>query len=232
MKMGLIVMCYVEQGIAIAADHRVVKEGHAVVEPNTTAYHFNNHVNKIVPCANGCVVAHIGDDTIDKEPLYIWTQRFVNSCIEESTKCTEMPQLLLNYFKTLPKVDRDEFIIAGYDEHGQKHCYQIQVNSKEINEFDTSKNGYFYTGCVDFALRLLEKSELIYEDGYKEPAMYYPPIINEFTLQDAVNFSRFLVDTTKQMQQFIRMPQITGGSTDVIVLTKDETKWIQKEEVQ
>lgn len=232
MMMSLIVLCFVEKGIAIAADRRAIMECKTDVKPDEVKFRFKDHIDKIHVCANGCVVVHQGEGVINGEPVYTWIQRFVNNCITKEISVSEMPDLLLKYFHTFKEPIQDTFLIVGYDEQNTKHIYQIDVDTKEIFECDTTKPDYLYFGNTEFISRLLEKSELTYCDGTKEPATYYPPMIQEFTLQDAVNFCRFMVDTTVQMQHFVNFPLLTGGETDVIVLTKDETKWIQKEEVQ
>ena len=52
-----------------------------------------------------------------------------------------------------------------------------------------------------------------------------------FTLQDAVDFARYAVETTIQTMRFNNVVETVGGIVDILVLTPDETKWLQKEEL-
>lgn len=53
-----------------------------------------------------------------------------------------------------------------------------------------------------------------------------------FTLQDAVDFARYAVETTIQTMRFKNMVETVGGSVDILVLTPEETRWLQKEQVR
>ena len=50
-----------------------------------------------------------------------------------------------------------------------------------------------------------------------------------FTLQDAVDFARYAVETTIQTMHFKNVIETVGGAVDILVITPDETKWLQKE---
>ena len=53
-----------------------------------------------------------------------------------------------------------------------------------------------------------------------------------FTLQDAVDFARYAVQTTIQTMHFKNVVETVGGSIDILVITPDETKWLQKEQLK
>lgn len=52
-----------------------------------------------------------------------------------------------------------------------------------------------------------------------------------FTLQDAVDFARYAVETTIQTMRFKNVIETVGGNVDILVLTPDKTEWLQKEEL-
>ena len=53
-----------------------------------------------------------------------------------------------------------------------------------------------------------------------------------FTLQDAVDFARYAVETTIQTMRFKNVIETVGGAVDILVITPDETKWLQKESLK
>ena len=52
-----------------------------------------------------------------------------------------------------------------------------------------------------------------------------------FTLQDAVDFARFAVETTINTMRFKNVVETVGGTVDILVITPKETKWLQKAEL-
>lgn len=50
-----------------------------------------------------------------------------------------------------------------------------------------------------------------------------------FTLQDAVDFARYAVLTTIQTMRFKNVIETVGGQVDILVITPEETRWLQKE---
>ena len=53
-----------------------------------------------------------------------------------------------------------------------------------------------------------------------------------FTLQDAVDFARYAVETTIQTMRFKNVIETVGGNVDILVITPDETKWLQKADLK
>ena len=58
--------------------------------------------------------------------------------------------------------------------------------------------------------------------------MPYKEILwNFFTLQDAVDFARFAVETTVRTMRFKNVIETVGGNVDILVITPEETKFLQ-----
>ena len=78
-------------------------------------------------------------------------------------------------------------------------------------------------------------SRLIQKVAIKEDTGEYTDLPVEnilweyFTLQDAVDFARYAVETTIQTMRFKNVVETVGGAVDILVITPDETKWLQKE---
>lgn len=53
-----------------------------------------------------------------------------------------------------------------------------------------------------------------------------------FTLQAAVDFARYAVETTINTMRFKNVVETVGGNVDILVITPDETKWLQKTELK
>lgn len=53
-----------------------------------------------------------------------------------------------------------------------------------------------------------------------------------FTLQDAIDFARYAVETTIQTMRFKKVVETVGGDVDILVITPEKTKWLQKAEIK
>lgn len=53
-----------------------------------------------------------------------------------------------------------------------------------------------------------------------------------FTLQGAIDFARYAVETTIQTMRFKNVVETVGGSVDIWVITPGETRWLQKERLK
>ena len=49
------------------------------------------------------------------------------------------------------------------------------------------------------------------------------------TLQDAVDFARFAVNTTKETMRFKKVVKTVGGSIDILIILPENSFWLQKE---
>ena len=77
-------------------------------------------------------------------------------------------------------------------------------------------------------------TRLVQNIAVKTPDGSYVDLPNEeilwgyFTLQDAVDFARYAVETTINKN----VVETVGGNVDILVITPDETKWLQKTELK
>ena len=67
----------------------------------------------------------------------------------------------------------------------------------------------------------------------KPVTMQKPPIIwAAMTLQDAIDFSIYAIRTTIDTIRFQARPKNVGGPIDVLVITPDGARWIQRKELK
>ena len=69
-------------------------------------------------------------------------------------------------------------------------------------------------------------------DGSYTDLPYEEILWGYFTLQDAVDFARYAVETTIQTMRFKKVVETVGGAVDILVITPDEVKWLQKTELK
>jgi hypothetical protein len=139
------------------------------------------------------------------------------------------------------------FILAGYDDKKVGKVFVCHFPGKIMRELSsTSSPGATWQGQTDIISRIIKgfdprldlslfPQELRDNLSKGEYVIYF----NRMNLQDAVDFSVFLVRTTIDMQRFsdgiISVPGDiagVGGFIDVLLITNKETKWIQKKELR
>jgi 20S proteasome alpha/beta subunit len=136
-------------------------------------------------------------------------------------------------------------IAAGYDEDGSRRVFECTIPGPSVVEIRTSA---VWKGQSDVVTRLL----LGFDPRIGELSWFRPEFTNELsklnyvlmidamTLQDAIDFSIFLIRTTIDMQRFSDGIKLdpgevagTGGAIDICVVRPNEGfSWVQKKELR
>lgn len=156
-------------------------------------------------------------------------------------------------------IDGLVIFVAGYNTDGSHEVYNVYVPGEIIKRRDSNQKGKEYganwIGQTDVVSRIVK--------GW-DPRILNAPFVNEavkqkshpeiekqlngleyainwgaMTLQDAVDFTILVIQTTSAMQRFSDgiqadpgdMPGV-GGPVDVLVITPDGPKWIQRKELR
>ena len=147
-----------------------------------------------------------------------------------------MPQIIIDYFNKQSTVPDTSFIVAGYDtsNDGQKvqTIFKLNVKNKEIEQISTSSQGATWDGEISTLSRLIQNVAFKTEDDQYVDLPSEEILWKYFTLQDAVDFARYAVETTIQTMRFKKVVETVGGPVDVLVITPDKTSWLQKESLQ
>ena len=138
------------------------------------------------------------------------------------------------------------FIVAGYDEAGVGHVYEVTILGPKLFErqFGTDQAGSLWRGQRDVVSRLikgrdvdaLDASGVVFDStGQDVLAKLEYILIPPLTLTDAADFASFLVRTTIQMQRFsdgtALQPGLIpgcGGEIQMLAATQSGTRWLQR----
>ena len=145
---------------------------------------------------------------------------------------SSIPQIIIDFFNELPLVPDTHFIVAGYDktESGkQQLLYKVRVKEKSIDQINTDSQGAFWDGETYTLTQLIQNVAIKTTDNNYLDLPFEDILWGYFTLQDAIDFARYAVETTIQTMRFKNVVETVGGSVDILVITPDETKWLQKE---
>jgi len=147
---------------------------------------------------------------------------------------------LMSYFKEkFPDADT-AFHIAGFrKEKGASipHVYTCHIGRNERNRvnFDSSTNqvkyGCSWGGQSDVISTILKPYQILGPENKPIPAPRFPIIYDSMNVQDAIDFAIYAVRTTIDTMKFQARVKNVGGFIDVLLLTLEEEKWIQRKEL-
>ena len=236
--MSFLIAVYVNEGIVLASDRRTTYSNTVEVEGNVIqriGIHTTNSTDKTFMCPNGAGISTCGEASLQGAPITGYIQEVIRTQISEDCDVEEIPNLLIQYFQQLPTVPDTNFIVAGYksvDEKKVQKVYKVNVKTSAVTAVDTTNQGATWDGESLTLTRLLLNVALVDQNGNCNPLPFEPILFEYFTLQDAVDFARYAVETTIQTMRFKNVVETVGGEVDILVITPDETKWLQKAELK
>lgn len=250
--MSLVITTYVPEGIVMASDSRqsITLEGKTpdgkdlpkidtVNSDNVSKTYLISKKNKDNKPIFEVGVCSFGQDLLGGIPTASHIKRFTEEVLLDEDDVTTIPKKLVDFFyKLFPSADTG-FHVAGYKKENNIsvpyifYCHVSRDKIERRNE-KPDKNlayGATWSGQIDVLAGILQPSLMPVQEG-KALAMQKPPIIwDAMALQDAIDFSTYAIRTTIDTIRFQARPKNVGGPIDVLVITPDEAKWIQKKEL-
>lgn len=236
--MSFIIAVHVNEGIVLASDRRItvtdMKQVKNIFINNVGAY-FSNSVDKTFICPSGVGISTCGDASIGGRPITGYIKDMIRTKMDKNTSIENIPQIILDYFEEFSPNLNTNFLIAGYiaEEHEKKQqIYRVEIKTKKTELVDTSGHGARWDGEINTITRLFQKVAVKQKDDMYLDLPFEDVTWNLFSLQDAVDFARYCVETTIQTMRFKKCVETVGGAVDILVITPDETRWLQKEELK
>ena len=118
------------------------------------------------------------------------------------------------------------------DQVTQKLFKVLLKGNDPISVVDTSTQGASWDGEILPLTRLLQSVAIKNQDGSYLDLPNEEILWGYFTLQDAIDFARYAVETTINTMRFKNVVETVGGNVDILVITPEETKWLQKTELK
>jgi len=237
--MSFIIAVYVGEGIVLASDSRTTYQSMETLPDNQIVRHLGIHAtnttDKTFVCPNKFGISTCGDASISGMPITSYIQSFIREKINTDTKADEMPKMLIDYFRNFDPIPNTVFLVAGYDEvEGifKQVIYRVVVADNHIEKIDTDTQGASWNGETAVLTRLLQPVGLKNADGSYTPLPDQEVLWNFFTLQDAVDFAKYAVETTIGTMRFQKVVKTVGNPIDILVIQpKKDPFWINKKEL-
>lgn len=236
--MSFLIAVHVNEGIVLASDRRTTYTNTQTIDNKTVqriGIHTTNSTDKTFICPNGAGISCCGDASLLGKPITGFIQDMIRSEISEECQIKDIPQLIIDYFGKRSVIPDTNFVVAGYDSvDGQKvqTIFKLNVKSKKTERIDTSSQGATWDGETLTLTRLIQNVAVKTVDNHYLDLPFEEILWSYFTLQDAIDFARYAVETTIQTMRFKNVVETVGGAVDVLVITPDKTAWLQKESLK
>jgi len=251
--MSLVVTTYVPEGIVMASDSRqsITLEGktpdgkdlpkiETINSDNVYKTHLLSKSDKEGKVIFEVGVQNFGQDLLGGIPTASHFKRFTEEELTDEDNVETVAEKLLKFFKNLFPTADTGFHVTGYKKDGKIsvpyifYCH-IKAEKPERRNLKPDQSlayGATWSGQIDVLGGILQPSLMPGPDG-KAITLQKPPIAwDAMALQDAVDFSIYAIRTTIDTIRFQARPKNVGGPVDVLVLTPDGAKWIQRKELK
>ncbi|OOM76565.1 hypothetical protein [Clostridium sp. BL-8] len=215
--MSIIVTAYIAEGIVMAADSRLTgntRHGDSgIIDRHTIS---DNSQKLFLIKDNSIGISCCGDAIIGGKSVGDFIRSFEIEKVQKDDDINIVSEKLLEYTKLKHGIGVI-YHVCGYI-NDIPCVYRIgndQVFRPDRDEKGTILRGVTWNGETDILSRLF---------GGENPLSFD---WNFMQLKDGIDLAEFMVDLTCKTQRFTSGLATCGGDIDVLVITKDYTKWVK-----
>lgn len=227
--MSLILCVYTKDGFVLSGDSRVIlnkveKNNQTGKEVHLVGTFINDSVKKVFLCPNNVGIAFAGESSIKGEPLEYYINKFINDNINNDTHIDDMPEMILEYFNSLPTVPKSSFYVVGYQKNNlftEPRFYTLDIANKGIKNMDVTKAGATWNGEGDVLIKLLAPTFSKRGEEIKQLPFYEIPW-NLFNTDMAIEFTKYAFNITMETMKFQNRVKSVGGNINILVIKENE----------
>lgn len=213
--MSLLVTSLLKDAIIMASDSRTTYQ-----RKDSVRYEDNTYKTILMDGRIG--ISHCRNAKIKGKKIEAILEDFMT--LYKGSSITEIPALLKNYFLAIYKDINVAFFVAGFENY-TPFIYRIYTQGN-IEVCDVSSPQAFWEGERDAASRLFSPNIYFKENSRYKKHSHYPLRFNEFSIQDGIDFSTFLIETAGKTLTFQYSNHTIGGPIDILVLKRNgECYW-------
>jgi hypothetical protein len=241
--MSFIITLYTREGIVMASDSRLTLNTE-IQTPNgptmmlAAGMSDSNYKTFLVKQKIG--ISTFGQADINGNPISGYIQSFMSNHNEKDISVSDFANELNNHFRTFNPIPTVGFHVAGYETEKdvlKPKVYQILpfhnivrlVNPE--NELGESQ-GAIWDGEKDILMRLIQPMFIKDEQGLFQPLPQFSIPWQFFTIQDAIDFAVFSIQTTIDCVKFFPRAKTVGGPIDVLVINRENAFWVNRKELK
>lgn len=182
-----------------------------------------------------------GEGFLNKISIPSHIKNFIEKEITDNDDIITISNKLLEYIKNISVLNENiTFHLAGYKKENKLSVPYVYVLNTKFNlikriNIDSGNKIYYglrWSGQLDILDCILNSVTITDEKGNEQIIREVAPILWEaMTLQDAVDFSIYAIRTTIDTMRFQARPKTVGGPIDVLLISPEEAKFIQKKKL-
>jgi len=241
--MSFIITLFTREGIVMASDSRLTLNAEQHTPKGQThllAAGMSDSNNKTFLAKNSVGVSTFGQADINGNPISGFIQNFISDYKKPQPNISSFAQDINDHFRLFTPIPDVGFHIAGYELNDgilKPKVYKVAPfhNLVQLKNPENEKGevqGATWDGESDILIRLILPVFQKAEDGQLIPLPFFPIPWQFFTLQDAIDFAVFAIQTTIDCVRFFPRPKTVGGPIDVLILTKERSFWLAKKELK
>ena len=228
--MSLILCVYTKDGFVLSGDSRVIlnkveKNNQTGKELHLIGTFINDSIQKVFLCPNGVGIGFAGESSIKGEPIGYYINKFIDDNINKETNVDDMPEMLIEYFNSLPAVPKTSFYVVGYQKNNlytEPRFYTLDIASKNVKNMDVSKAGATWNGEGDVLIKLLAPTFSKRGEEIKQLPFFEIPW-NLFNTDMAIEFSKYAFNITMETMKFQNRVKSVGGEVKILVIKEKES---------
>ena len=236
--MSFIIAVHVNEGIVVASDRRTTYSNTIEMKNKTInriGVHTTDSTDKTFICPNGASISTCGESSIKGIPITGFIEDMIRKKINKDCLVDDMPNILINYFNEIGENTNTNFLIVGYqkeNENDVQKIYKVVLQGGMVEQIDTNSQGAIWDGEILTLTRILQNTYIKQSDGTFKELPHEEILWNFFTLQDAIDFARYAVETTINTMRFKNVVETVGGKVDILIVKPEKTEWLQKDELR
>jgi hypothetical protein len=183
-------------------------------------------------------ISTCGTAAIGGKPVTGYIEEFINTKISNDAQVSDVAALILNEFRNFTPIPDIIFHVAGYEIEGnilQQRFYRVFEAINKKSEIDVASQGAAWNGETEILSRIINPywSEVKQTDGTVAYERHNAPSVpwNFFSLQDAIDFSKYAMNTTIETMRFQERLQTVNAPIDILAIKPTGAFWMQKKEL-
>ena len=243
--MSFVITVYVPEGIIMASDsrqsatiERKTSQGEKLASIQTVVSDFTYKLFLLKQQRVG--ISSYGETLLGGVQMESHIKRLEEERLKDNDTVDKVANKLMTYFREKFSQANVTFHIAGFKKEAMvsiPHVYVCYIGKEKIERvnFDMNANkvkyGCSWGGETDPILLILKPYQVLGVDNKPAPAPSFPILWDSMNLQDAIDFAIYAVRTTIDTIRFQARPKSVGGEIDVLLLSPEEAKWVQRKQL-
>lgn len=234
--MPVSVTCYTPEGVVLASDSRVMalsRQGSAADVKSGDEIFYSDSGSRLFLAGNKVGIAACDATHIDGTPIGFQLEKFITQHVKDNgARIEDVPALLISTFRPTIEAEKPTFFVAGYNDKKEQFVWRVSPANSQIDRLNArNTHGASFKGVADIIQRLTMPVGELDGNGHLIAVIpHFHFALGAFTLDDAVHFTLFLMQTQINAVRFQARQQSVGGPIDVLVIQPERAFWVQRKE--